>query len=211
MKIRTAEQLDDFLAGEISWRKRELTSMKFLISSAKKESRAVLLRAGVSMLYAHWEGFIKAAGNGYLNFVSNQRLRYGDLSVPLLAAAARRRLHEATTSSKMDKHLALTEFFMSGLSEACVIPMNMIRTRSNLSSTVLKDIVMTLGLDYSIFATKEVLIDESLVFRRNSIAHGEYLDVGVDDFQSLSAEVVALMETFRTQVDNAAAMRSFRK
>jgi hypothetical protein len=209
MKVRTAEELDDFLAGDIAWRKRELTTAKFLMSIARKESQPLLLRAGVTMLYAHWEGFIKSAGTAYLHFVAFQRLRYRDLSPPLLAAAARRQLHDATISSKAEKHIAITNFFMNGLNQRCVMPKD-VRTYSNLSSSVLREVVLSLGLDYSFFATKENLIDESLVFRRNSIAHGEYLDIQAGDFDQLNGEVLALMETFRNQVGNAAATKAFR-
>ena len=211
MNIRTLEQLDSFLSKEMAWRKKELTVIRFLIKGARDDRRSALLRAAVTLLYAHWEGFVRAAGRGYLDYVSRQGLRYRELSTPFLAIGARRRLKEASTATSIGRHIDLAEFFVTGLGSKSSLSPTAINTRSNLSSRVLKEIVATLGLDFSDFLTKETLIDKSLVDRRNSIAHGEYVSIDADDYQRLSSDVLALMERFRDQVDNAAALRSFRR
>jgi hypothetical protein len=209
--IRTLEQFHDALASDMAWRKRELTVIRFLVQGAKHEARAALIRAGVAILYAHWEGFIKTGATTYLQFVSGQRLRYRELATPLLAVAARRILQDATVANRISRHIDVTEFFVSKLNQTCVLPERAVRTKANVSSSVLKDIVTMLGLDYSVFATKEALIDESLVERRNGIAHGEYLPVDVAAYEELSSEIVALLELFWNQVDNAAALRAYRR
>ncbi|MBD2666493.1 MAE_28990/MAE_18760 family HEPN-like nuclease [Richelia sinica] len=63
MKIRTVEQLSDILARELAWRKVELSALKSLIDSKSFASgkRKALLRSGITILYAHWEGFVKVA------------------------------------------------------------------------------------------------------------------------------------------------------
>lgn len=71
------------------------------------------------------------------------------------------------------------------------------------------EILWMLGLDKTEYVTKKMLIDEKLVNRRNHIAHGEPLDISVDDYLLLHEEVHALLDTFRTQVQNACVYKTF--
>ncbi len=64
-----------------------------------------------------------------------------------------------------------------------------IRTESNLSSKVLKEILWCLGIEDTPFILKAQLIDEKLAGKRNHIAHGEFLDVDLADCQLLRGEV----------------------
>src|SRR5204862_533449 len=128
------------------------------------------IRASIALLYAHWEGFIKRAALVYLEFVKWQRLKNDELAINFLALSARSKFRLAAHSEKMSGHLEVTNFFLKEMSSRSDIPVS-IGTKSNLSSTVLREIVLTLGLDYSNFSTKSTLIDEKLVERRNTVAH----------------------------------------
>jgi len=59
--------------------------------------------------------------------------------------------------------------------------------------------------------TRFNLIDESLLKRRNNIAHGEYLDLGAEDFLTLVDDVTMLMRSYKNDVSNAASTRSYRR
>src|SRR6266513_4573149 len=97
MKLRTADALQDFLDRGLILRRKELTEYKFLLdgSSTRLDRRDALLRGGVTLLYAHWEGYVKNAATAYLDFLSYQRLRYEELATNFLALAARRILRRA--------------------------------------------------------------------------------------------------------------------
>jgi len=213
MNIRTAEQLYDAIAADFIWRKKELSAYKFAVEGAghSPDKQHAFLRGAIALLYAHWEGFIKFTGGSYLEFVYFQRLKHSELAPNFIALSARRLLRDGSQSSAISAHLRITEFYRDQMESRSSIPYrDAIATRSNLSSRVLREILEVLGLDTAPFATKAVLIDELLVDRRNSVAHGEYLLVTLDGFHHISSEVLAMMDEFFMQVSNAAAVRRYR-
>lgn len=213
MKIRTESQLFDTVDADLIWRKKELTQIKFLVesSSDRFDRRVAMLRSAVPVLYAHWEGFIRAASLAYLEYVASQRLAYQDLSPNFLAIAARKQLNNASSSTRIKAHLDLIDFLRNRQSERSNLPYDDgISTRANLSSEALREIVDTLGLDFSPFESRAHLIDEALLRLRNTIAHGEYLVITQERYDELSKNILEMMENYRTQVQNAAVQNLFR-
>ncbi len=213
MSLRTIEELSDFLADELAWRKKELADLRALVEQkALQESRrSPLLRCGVTMLYAHWEGFIKSAACAYLQFVSLQRLLYRELSPNFVAVGIRQLLQSASMSKKSREHNVLVRFFLTRMSERSSIPYkSVIDTESNLSSAVFRDVVEKLGLDYSPYETKEKLLDEKLLNARNTIAHGSYLQTDLNGYIDMQDEVLGMMELFRNQIENSVITKGYR-
>ena len=213
MKIRTIEHLSDYLAAELSWRQKELAILRSIIRSAKSSpgKSVAMIRSGVTVLYAHWEGYIKAGATSYLEFVSNRRLKYRNLRVSFRAIAARSQLSVAAESSGTAKMINVAEFLLTQQDKTSHIPFKkVVPTRSNLSSEVLKDILALLSLDYSPYATKEKLIDRTLLYFRNNIAHGKGLYPSYDQIEELFSVVISLMDFFKNQIENAAVTHSYR-
>ena len=212
MKLRTAEDVDDFLARDLIWRKKELTEFKFLLDGARSrlDRRDALIRAGVTLLYAHWEGYVRGAAKAYLEFLSYQRLRYDELATNFLALASRGIVRKVGATEKIGPFMDVARFFREGLAAQSTVPVrDGISTRANLSSTVLQDILATLGLDARPYATKANLIDEGLLGARNTIAHGDYLLVTADRWEELHREILAMLESLHTAISNAVALKQF--
>lgn len=213
MNIRTAEQLEYAIAEDIAWRKKELSEVKAIVQSNQTSAirRKALIRSGVAMLYAHWEGFIKNSSQLYLEFVLSKRLTYRQLSSNFVAIAMKSKLNQAAQSSKASIFIPVCDFFFNNLDERCRFsPDNQVNTQSNLGSNVLKELTLLLGLDYSFFETKEIFIDIKLVECRNIIAHGSYLIIDKDDFLDRLDRVLLMLENFRNQIENAAINEQYR-
>lgn len=212
MKIRSLDELSEFLDGEYAWRRKELTSINSDVKAAHGDSRDPRIRGAIALLYAHWEGFVKNASHAYLTYVSSQRLHYCQLSTSFLALSLRKQLQEFSDTNDPVVHNSFVELMTTGLSSEARVPRTgAIDTKSNLNSKRMKRIVLTLGLDYSPYELKENLIDEQLLNWRNNIAHGKGNCPNESDFELLYVEVGNMLRAFKDQVSNAASQSGFRK
>ena len=213
MSIRTAEQLSDKLATDLAWRKKELSEMKSLIEAknVSDQRHQVLVRSGVCILYSHWEGFVKLAANSYLEYVISKRLTYQELSSNFLALAMKEKIKEAKETHKPSLYIPVCEFFLSELHQRSILPKEVISTGSNLNSEIFKEITYILGIDFSISSQESVVIDIKLVKTRNEIAHGEYSVFNRDAYLELHRDIIAMLNKFRNQIENAAIQKKFRR
>ena len=78
IKIKTVEKLEEILLKDLAWRKKEMVSLKILVEK-DQVNEPILLRAGIALLCAHFEGFIKRASNCYIGYVAEQKQFYTDL------------------------------------------------------------------------------------------------------------------------------------
>jgi len=210
--VRTLSLLDDAMAEEFAWRKKELHELKSRVHLERRNQHGnTYIRCAVALLYAHWEGFIKAIATHYLEYVSRLQLRHEELSGEFLALASAGRVTRAMSTESPRSHVALVAFFRNEMPNRSAIPWRgKVKTRSNLKSTVLREIVEMLGLDYGPFQTKEKLIDERLVDSRNSIAHGHYLLLDRHRYLELHEQILSLMQEFNDQIARAATTEAFR-
>lgn len=207
MKIRTVEALDRAINEEIVWRKRELTTT---LQIAQKQSvladQRASLRSGVLILYAHWEGWIKNVAQLYVRYVNTMSIPYELLSEAFLGNALKTKMSAIEEATAPLIHNEFAIFMRTGLSKGAVLSEGLVRTESNLSSRVFFDILDRLGLERrSAYVLRANQIDTDLVHKRNSVAHGEYLDLQLSDFKSLRADILELLELFTDDVRNAAS------
>lgn len=210
-KIRTLEQVQDVLDREMSWRLVEIAAFKFATKSKNDspEQRAYL-RAGVAMVYAHWEGFIKISAETYLEYVGYQRHAYNELKACFAVFGLKGRLNELSESRRASRNVATVEFIVGEMGKpAKMLMSSAVETSSNLSSTVFIDIATSVGIAIAPYELRFKFVDESLVGRRNKIAHGERLDLSAGEFAELADAVLDLMRLFKTDVENSATLKSY--
>ena len=160
MKLKILEQLQDQIDAEFAWRKRELSTLKSKVHEAKGKIIDTEIRCGIALLYVHWEGFIKNCAQLYIQFVANQRVKYRELAPSFIALKLKRQLSECQETNKSSIHTQVIYFLINDMDSTSQLPINnIINTKSNLNSVVLKEIVHTIGLDYTLFEMKDKLID----------------------------------------------------
>ena len=210
MSVRSSQELTDHLDRELGWRKRELTTVKFQVQQARRHISAAMVRGGVCLLYAHWEGFVAAGARIYLEYVANRRLRYRELTRNFMVVGARSKIRGVAQSEGVESEMELIDFILDGDGRFSVRSVGSIETRSNLSFKVLADILQLLGIDSTAYIAKRMMIDSRLVKNRNKIAHGERCDMDSEDYVDLYNAILELMERFRDDLQLAAANSSYR-
>jgi hypothetical protein len=209
-KIRSVNQLQTILDKEFSWRLKEIANLRGAVRQQRSLSEKTLVRAGVTLLYAHWEGFVRAAAQAYLDFVNTQGHRYEELTNCFVALGVKKRLGELVETKKSAMHIAAIDFIRAAMgARAELSSKSAIDTRSNLNSAVFENIATTIGLDTAAYKSRFHLINESLLARRNRIAHGEYLDLDVEGWRTLADEVIFLMRQLKDDIENSASLSRF--
>ncbi len=212
MKIRTAEQLQEVLDADFSWRLKEIADIRSAAESARLGSQKTLIRAGVALLYAHWEGFVKQSTTTYIRYVSCQRLRHSELRSCFVALSLKARLHQIGESNKANVNVQALEAILDGQRQrASFAWRDPITKTANMKSTVFVEIACWVGLNVTRYEPKWRFIDDRLVKRRNAIAHGGGGDLELDEtgFKELAGGVIELLRWFKTDIENAVSNRAF--
>ena len=212
-KIRTLTQLTDELDKDLSQRKRALTCLRFTFSRATNEYRRVAGLSAVCLLYGHWEGFVKNAGMCYANYVNSLGLPYGTLSNGMVAVCLRSHIRGLRDTKKISLNRDIVEIIREHASETPIIPFRAaVETFDNLNAEVLEEILAMIGCSPDPYRAKRVQIDEKLLRHRNRIAHnGDDPEFDLDEYEALHICVVGLIDQFRDDLENAAALRKFER
>ncbi|MEA3282104.1 MAG: MAE_28990/MAE_18760 family HEPN-like nuclease [Euryarchaeota archaeon] len=210
-EIRTVEELANYLDSDLGWRKKELTYIVNLVKSESERNVDTQLRIGITILYAHWEGYIKNAGTFYVRYIKQLKLKYEDLGENFIALALRGTFSECLKTDKTSIHATLVDILVNDLSDIADLPHhNVINTQSNLKWDVFKEVLDTLGLEDSFYSTKDKQINK-LVDHRNEVAHGKRPHFDEILFFSLYNEVIKMLDCFKDQIIQSASTEKFKR
>ncbi len=212
MKIRSIDELGDALETDLSWRKKELTTINLLIQGSRSHQKEVLIRAGIALMYAHWEGHIKKASECYLCLLNKKAHKYSDLKDNFKHISLADKFSQGFSINKYESQKELFEYIYSCKDEKfCVSESNIIDTESNLKYNVLKKLMHQLGLDLTKFELKENFIDSTLLKNRNSIAHGERISNKQLEtaYKEIQETIIGMIQTYHNLIYNAAVTEEY--
>lgn len=200
----TQDDLSNILDSDLIWRRQELSDMKAAIRRADEASRHALLRALVAMSYAHWEGYVRTCAIRYFEHLTLRKSPYSQFERQIYVNRWLRKLdslHKARASIR-DRCELITEILDGVNGRFAYIENDLIDTKSNLNTDVVKDICLICGIDSRHFEEKRTFIDLVLLKRRNAIAHGQQEYINLADINDLVAGVLSVMSFFRNLVEN---------
>lgn len=215
---QSVEYLEDMLAREISWRKKEIVAFRSA-ADRSSSSKGYYCRAGSVMLCAHWEGFLKAAVQFYVDHVFSQSLQLDELVPPFVAIYFYKEVMGAGAAKfpgTEERHIKLARKILASASASCNRPGWKVDTEGNPSSLVTCNILASvgldrlMGLDESGWMIQKVFIDSQLLKDRHRVAHGERYPIRGEDFRERSNRIIAMCESLLKLIVDAANSRSYR-
>jgi MAE_28990/MAE_18760-like HEPN len=210
-RLRTTSDLNDATDQDLVWRLREISDLRSAAERADTKLCDAIVRGGITLLYAHWEGHVRFVATSYLEFLATQRLKYQDLKPAFLLGRFHRDLLRRPVAASYAGRLAfLSQVLGAGRERFSAPDPELVSTRSNLGGAVLTDICCALAIDAAQFAPDMEFIDRILRGRRNDIAHGGRVSVDLPGFRTMSDKVIELMRRFNNAVQNDAALRAYR-
>lgn len=209
MNIRSISELENFIANDFSWRRKEITNLRNMALNARMITKDTLIRSTISLLYAHWEGFIKQVSIAKILFLASKGFKYNQLVPSFHAFAIINEFQGQIPTKKFD---AIVKIINGSIDLSAAIPHDTIKyidTKSNLNSEVLREIALKINIDYSKFILKEHFIDSEFVALRNKIVHGERVVITELEFEELYKNIIELIDIFKNQVLNSIYTETF--
>ncbi len=183
----------------------------------------------VVMLYAHFEGFWKAAFSIYLKAINQECIPCKEAIEQIVAASMsdlfsalsdpnskcsffRRPAPDDTKLHRFARHSEFAARIEDAFSSVVSIPIDdVVDTESNLTPIVVRKNLFRLGFSHDEFKSEEGTINE-LLRRRNDIAHGSSRQgVPLDSYFSLESSVFGVMKRVVVLIFDSLRERRFQK
>jgi len=207
---RTLGILFDNINEEWVWRVKELDDFKSVVEKIKDEStKSSLIRAGITLLYAHWEGFIKTCSYNYYNYVTTKGYKLKELKDSFVAISIKKELNELIDSKKIAKQSKIISILFQEFEKRGMFPEKIPLKTNNLNYEIFEEYCAMIGIETMTFETKRQFINQRLVGNRNNIAHGKYLQLKEFDFKEIFSLTLGLMKSFKDSIENSATLATY--
>lgn len=214
MKIRSLLELEEALDNDLAWRKHEISLITGQVSRSKNKIRLTLIRAAITLMYAHWEGHIKKSAQIYLTFLNHKAPKYSEMKENFCHISLQEKFEEGFSIKKYISQKEIFEYISSGLN--CNFKVNcdkIVDTESNLKSQVFLNLMYQLGLDTGPFELRKNFIDQKLIKNRNAIAHGERVSEQEleEAYDEISNNLLYMIQTVHNMIKATASNSGFLK
>lgn len=201
----------DKISSDRTWRIREISDLKSVSGRPGEKPKSVFLRSLVTVCYAHWEGHVRFAANEYLKYVARRKYQYRELNsqfyrnyfMPRLSALSN------SKSSLSDRCDLINAILNSSCNRFSIHNEKIVNAKANLNFEVLSDICIVCDIPVDNFESRKKFINDSLLRRRNSIAHGEHTLIDVSEVDDVSQNTISLMREFGTAVENQVTLKLY--
>ena len=199
------------LEEELRWRTEELRFFKNQLPDLRSDDeRSRYRRALVVMLYAHFEGFWKAAFSIYVKAVNSEAIICKNAVNHLIAASLfdvftalagqgkhpyfRKQAAEDAKLHQLYRYVEFVEKIPAIQTSQVSLSDKLVDTESNLWPVVIRKILFRLGFPEELFKNHESAV-WNLVNKRNGVSHGtERLGFEATEFDELESAVFDIME-----------------
>lgn len=203
--IMKIEQYENEIEVDLAWRKIEISHLFIIMNNV--ETKEVVIKSMVLLLYAHWEGFIKRTSKLYLKYVSELKVRNKELTVNFQALMLKKFARECIDKDGLNLQKEFDFINKQNKIEdrpfkIHIDPNNefdedVINTQHNLKSKVLKNITQIVGIKYNdAFQKRSNYIDVVLVNHRNAIGHAGKFASNKNEEDALSFAKVEELKDF---------------
>lgn len=210
-KPYTEHDLSNIFDSDLSWRRKELSDLKAAIRAADSVAKPVLLRAVIAMGYAHWEGYVRTCANRYFEHLTLRKRPFTEFERQIYVNSHLMRLDALYQSrASLSARCKLINDILDGAAgRFSFLNAELIDTKSNLNTDVIKDICLICNVDSSHFESNRPFLDILILKRRNAIAHGQQEFIQTDEIDGLVAHILSLMSHFRNLLENKVYMKGF--
>jgi MAE_28990/MAE_18760-like HEPN len=217
------------LEEEQTWRRDEIRFLRNQIANMRSDTEKDKYRRSlVVMLYAHYEGFCKAALLQYVRAVNEANLRCGDVVPAIVAtswmnifkeienAEVKSRIFRALLPDDTQLHrFARRRHFVEQITEfhdmAATLPEEAVDVEDNLSPIVMKKVLFRVGIEHDAFASH----DGDILFllnRRNNISHGvERKGIEEKVYERLEQAVFKIMDDLMDMIIDSIRNEIFKR
>lgn len=191
---------------------KEISDLKSTIQQGDEGAKRVLLRALVTICYAHWEGYVRFTAKKYLEHIAMRKFQYSQLNpqffknyfLPRLAYSSGRNLSISERCALVEEILNSSDRRFSRVNE------ELINTKANLNFDVFSDICIVCGLAVEPFSSNSTFMDIILLKRRNAIAHGEETLIALDSLDEVVNGTISLMRAFGDALENHVVLQTYK-